>query len=262
MTIFTSPAQCYSEYRPRYPQRLIDDLRERTVGERGQRLIDWGCGTGELAIPLSPHFDRVTAIDAVAEMIAMAEANGQRDGVENVEWLTGRAEQLELAPESCDLIVAGSAFHWMDRELLARRALTALGSGGALALAAGAGGGAGNIQRRSEEWHGLAVECLNGYAGDRPTEPRRRKPETTRAHQDFLGPAGFRVERHEYPTDYSWRAEEAVGFLYSIGVVSPHLLGDGREDFERELCDALDRLDPAGGLHERIDYNLTIAYKP
>jgi ubiquinone/menaquinone biosynthesis C-methylase UbiE len=45
-------AKNYSDYRPRYPQRLIDDLREHTVGDHGDCFIDWGCGTGELTLPL------------------------------------------------------------------------------------------------------------------------------------------------------------------------------------------------------------------
>lgn len=51
MTISASAAQRYADYRPRYPARLIDDLLKRTVGDRGERLVDWGFGTGELTLP-------------------------------------------------------------------------------------------------------------------------------------------------------------------------------------------------------------------
>lgn len=61
--LFSSTAMYYSKYRPRYPDGMLQDLLRMTVGDRGRHLVDWGSGSGEVALPLSASFDRVTAID-------------------------------------------------------------------------------------------------------------------------------------------------------------------------------------------------------
>lgn len=253
---FTDVAQNYADYRPRYPQRLIDDLRKRTVGDRGGWLVDWGSGTGELAFPLSPFFDRVTAIDISAAKVTVAQANARLEGIENIEWLVGRAEDLEIAPVSCDLIAAGSSFHWMDRELLAKRAFEGLKPGAALVLV---GGGGRDIRKGDAEWEKLAVRCVKKHVGELD-EGDRPKPEVRKKHGEILTAAGFRIERSDYPTDLSLHVDEVVGYLYSIGVA--RILADRREAFEREFVDGLARIDPAGVFEERFDFYLEIAHKP
>jgi tRNA/tmRNA/rRNA uracil-C5-methylase (TrmA/RlmC/RlmD family) len=60
--LFTGTADYYARYRPRYPERLLQDIRELVEGVQAEYLVDWGCGTGEVALPLSPSFKRITAI--------------------------------------------------------------------------------------------------------------------------------------------------------------------------------------------------------
>jgi SAM-dependent methyltransferase len=254
----TNAAQNYADYRPRYPRQLIDDLRKRSIGERGERLVDWGCGTGELTLPLSPFFARVTAVDISPAMVSVGRASARRAGIENIEWCVDRAENLEMAPESCDLITSASAFHWMDRELLARRAYRALRSGAMLALVGGAGG---NLWRGTVEWQQVAVECLEKHIGGR-TPGGRRAGQASKRHDDFLVTAGFEIERLDYPADCSWQIDEVAGYLYSITGWIPGVLGDKRKAFEREFSDALARANPSGVIHQTIDFYLLMASKP
>lgn len=258
MSIFTNSPQAYSDYRPRYPQQLIADLCDRTVGDHAEHLVDWGCGTGELTIPLSRRFARVTAIDVHDGMIAVARSNAQRKGVGNVEWIVGRAEDFEIEPDSCDLIVSGSAFHWMDRDLLAKCAFRGLRRGAAFALV---GGGGRNVWKATSEWHVVALECLKKHVSEPPPRPEW-KHDPTRGHGEFLAPAGFRVEKSRYSAEYSWGAEEIAGYLYSISLDLPLLLGDRREAFEHDLREALARANPSGAFQERFDFYLMIAEKP
>jgi SAM-dependent methyltransferase len=277
-------AQIYVEHRPRYPEALIEDLRLRTIGDHGELLIDWGCGTGELTLPLSRYFDRVQAIDVAEERISIAEEAARRQGVENVEWHVGKAEDLEIAPESCDLITSASAFHWMDRELLSRRAFEGLRIGGAVAITGGAGD---DIWRGTKEWHRVAIECLGKYLDQpsskeegsggtkqrqvaksppRPLSPDPLKSAETPApakrwHTDFLEVAGLQVESLKHPTEFVWPVDEVAGYMYSITGGLPWKLGDQREAFERDFSEALTRLDPSGVMRDTIDFFLIIATK-
>ena len=255
---FTSIAQNYSDHRPRYSAELIDDLRELTVGERADYLVDWGAGTGELAIPLSPRFERVVAIDAHPGMVSVGRVNARNEGAEHIEWHIGRAENFEVEPESCDLIVSGSAFHWMDRQLLGRRAFEGLTPGSALALVAGGGR---DVWKGSSEWHELAVVCLKKHV-ENPGVRKVRKHDLTKAHADFLVPLGFELEDRRYSTVHSMGPDDVIGYLYSISFALPGRLGDRRELFETELRELLTRANPSGVFQEQFDFRLTIARKP
>lgn len=273
-------SQIYAEHRPRYPESLIEDLRLRTVGGHGGLLIDWGCGTGELTLPLSRHFDRVRAIDVSGERISIAEESARREGIGNIEWQVGKAEDLEIAPESCDLITSASAFHWMDRELLSERAFAGLKPGGAVAVTGGAGD---DIWRGRKPWHRVAIECLGRYL-DRPSSEEKQggdhsqaqagKPEREKSgkpqsaepgkrwHADFLQAAGFEVEELQHPTEFAWSVDEVAGYMYSITGGIPWTLGDRRADFERDFSEALTRLDPSGVMRDTINFFLIVATKP
>jgi SAM-dependent methyltransferase len=199
----------------------------------------------------------VTAIDNDPEMIAVARRKASEACVPNIDWVVGRAEDLAIAPATCDLITAGSAFHWMDRELLSQRAHAGLKDGAAFALI----GGGSSVWEQNAEWHSIAVGCLRTYLG----EPRRAGSRTygvTKKHQDFLTPAGFSVESRDYPTEHSWTADAIIGYLYSTSFAGSQVLGDRREPFERDLRDALARAQPDGVFHEELDFYVIVAHKP
>jgi len=250
--MFSGAAAYYDRYRPPYPTALLRDLR-REAAAGGTRLVDWGCGTGELTLPLGPSFDEVIAVDIDADMIAAARAKADQLGQSHVRWIVGSAESLALPDDSVDLIVAGSSFHWMDRGLLAGRAYRALTAGGAIGVA----GGGSSVWDVTCEWHEVAVASMKRWLGE-----QRRAGSGTYAvagrHEDNLRSAGFRLEHRRYRVAYRWSADSIVGYLYSTSFAGPAVLGDRRQSFEAELRAGLARLSPDDSFDEVLDYHLLI----
>ncbi len=104
--------------RPPYPAALVD-LTLAVAGVPRPRLLDLGCGTGELTRRLAPHAGHVTAVDRSARMIAAARAaaGGQAS---NIEWIVADAEEAPAAG-SFDLAIAAESFHWFDWPLACAR---------------------------------------------------------------------------------------------------------------------------------------------
>jgi len=68
--LYSSAVAYYAQYRPGYPQDLVDALAAGTGLDGTQHMLDIGCGTGQVTIPLARHARTVVAIDPVAGMLA------------------------------------------------------------------------------------------------------------------------------------------------------------------------------------------------
>jgi SAM-dependent methyltransferase len=255
-SIFVGTADYYAKYRPRYPQPMLDDLVSLSVGTHGRSLVDLGSGTGEVALPLSPSFDAVTAIDLDPAMVALAEAKARDGGIDNVTFLVGPAEELEVADGTADLVVAGSSFHWMDRDMLAPRIYRWLTATGIVAVL----GGGSEVWEAKAGWHVVAVAALQHWLGE-----RRRAGSgsytVTKRHGDLLEPAGFSVQSRHYLVEYVWDADSIVGYLFSTSFANPSVLGDNAAAFEADLRARLHELNPADEFPETLDFYALIGRK-
>ena len=114
--LFSSAVDYYAQYRPGYPQSLVDALAARAGLDGTQRVLDVGCGTGQLTIPRARHARAVVAIDPVAGMLARGQQAAQAAGAGNVTWLEGDSSQIAaLAGPGADLAVFAASFHWTGR---------------------------------------------------------------------------------------------------------------------------------------------------
>ena len=118
-------------HRPDYPPALHQRLLELSPGRT--RLLDLGCGPGKLAGALAPHFADAVAVDPSAAMLRLGQAlDGGAN--RNIRWVQSRAEDLDLAPASIDLAVAGASLHWMDPAELFPKLARAMTPGAVLAV--------------------------------------------------------------------------------------------------------------------------------
>ncbi len=123
---FSTQAADYARFRPTYPPALFDYLATVAPG----RQLAWDCGTGngQAALALAQHFERVLATDASAEQIARAVPHPQ------IEYQVQRAEDVDLAPGSADLVTVAIAVHWFDLELFYSAVRRVLAPQGVLAV--------------------------------------------------------------------------------------------------------------------------------
>lgn len=100
-------------------------------------VVDVGCGTGALSIPISERLRtaRVIGIDGDPEVLNLARS---KSGADAVEWAEGLAGSLPLADGEADVVVTSLVLHHLPlatkREMLAE-AHRVLRSGGRLIVA-------------------------------------------------------------------------------------------------------------------------------
>jgi ubiquinone/menaquinone biosynthesis C-methylase UbiE len=104
----------------------------------GDQIVDLGCGTGQLSLPLAGHGARVLAVDVSPAMIARLEVNARDRSLSGVEGIALPIENLSLPPESFDLVVTSYALHHLrdpDKNRVVSAAYHWLRPGGTLIIA-------------------------------------------------------------------------------------------------------------------------------
>ncbi len=123
---FSSRAEGYAAFRPHYPDALFRFL----AGCCAEPAVAWDCatGSGQAALGLAAHFQRVVATDASAAQVVRAPAHPR------VTYAVAAAEATPLAAASVDLVTVAQALHWLDRPAFFREAIRVLRPGGLVAV--------------------------------------------------------------------------------------------------------------------------------
>jgi len=107
-------------------------LREAAL-QPGEQVVEVGCGTGRLTLPLSARTPaRVTGVDAETRMLEVARG---KDTAGRVEWVRGSAYRLPLPEGTAALVVMVMVVHLLRQRVRAfTEARRILRPGGQLSL--------------------------------------------------------------------------------------------------------------------------------
>ena len=130
--VFNEIAVEYDRNRPPYPDVLVEQACEVAGIGDGDRVLEIGCGTGQLTRSLLARGLRVTALEPGDRLIGVAEENLKDAG--DVEFIHARFEDTQLPRESYEAVFSASAIHWVDPDLSWRKIADALAPNGTLAL--------------------------------------------------------------------------------------------------------------------------------
>jgi ubiquinone/menaquinone biosynthesis C-methylase UbiE len=115
---FTGRAEDYDRYRQRYPtEEVLTHLRKWCGLEPDWLVADIGAGTGMLAEVFLENGNRVLAIEPNLDMRDQMHATFDRLGkCWRLEIINAAAEATTLPAASIDMVAAGRAFHWFDKD--------------------------------------------------------------------------------------------------------------------------------------------------
>jgi SAM-dependent methyltransferase len=130
--VFNEVALEYDRNRPTYPDALIDQALKVAGITAGDRVLEVGCGTGQLTRSLLARELRVTAVEPGDQLIRIAERNLK--GAGDVEFVHAGFEDIHLPRASYEAVFSASAIHWVDPDLGWRKIADVLAPGGTLAL--------------------------------------------------------------------------------------------------------------------------------
>jgi len=249
---FAGRAALYVRYRRGYPAELILRLRQFSRGGHG-RLLDLGCGTGQLLLQLAGFFDDAVGIDPEPDMLREAERAAREREVPNAQWIEAGSRDLEesaLALGCFDLVTVGTAFHFMEpRTTLA--ALQRIGDGVAVAYAGSP------MWLHPDPWAKALRGVLEARLGPLRdldfTEEALGVCEATMHDLGYLG-----IERWEQSYEETIDIDFVVGHILSA-TSTQQIPPAQRRNFEDDVRSAITAVAPSGHVVETVVIRAIIA---
>ncbi|OGN88474.1 MAG: hypothetical protein A2158_08135, partial [Chloroflexi bacterium RBG_13_46_14] len=231
---FKGTAWYYARYREGYPEEFFELLRSKFSLSGDDRILDHGCGTGQIAIPLAGSVKEVVAMDPEPEMIAEGREQAALSGVKNITWINSGSEDLPSLREKLgefNLVTIGTAFHWMDRKKTLNDLYGMITRNGGIVVA-------GNNSIWTEhpyEWQTVIKDLIKKYLGEERRAGSGVFKSPGSRHEEVIKESLF---KHMETWKYLWTRistlDEVIGNLYSTSMANPTVLGEKKEAFESE----------------------------
>ncbi len=257
-TLYQGSAPYYLRGRLPYAPGLADRVARLLSLDGHGRLIDVGCGPGILTLLLAHLFNEAVGVDPDAALLAEAERRATEAEIANVCWVRARGEELPAGLGTFRVATFGQSFHWMDRARVAATIFAMLEPGGAFVHVSDV------KDDRPESGDGLPYPSPPAAAIDHLVRtylgPVRRAGQGVLRHgtpsneaavlraAGFTGPEYERLPAHELLTR---TAADLVAQVYSLSSSAPHLFGNRRAEFERELRQVLREASPSNRFTEQ-----------
>jgi len=140
--LFNDVAELYDRVRPGYPDSVVERvLACASVPEDG-KILEVGCGTGQLTVPLAKRGYEITAIDRGPDLAHVASQNCSAFSKTRI--INSTFEEWEGVLHSFDLVTSAQTYHWFDPNYGIQHASSSLKHTGSIALIW-------NVQNRSRD---------------------------------------------------------------------------------------------------------------
>jgi ubiquinone/menaquinone biosynthesis C-methylase UbiE len=261
--IFSGTAWYYARFRPDYPEAVIRLMLEKFHLDRKSRVLDLGCGTGQISLRLAPYVFEVIGIDPQADMLKEGSSIACERGLSNIKWMPGDSAKLKCIKGDIgeiDLTVIARAFHWMDREQTLRDLYHLTKRGGGIAIIWDDGP---RDSITASKWKLALDEAVRFWLGEvRLAGTKGTYAHPTRRFEDYLQESEFRnLESVEIKIGRTWTTDQIVGYLYSTSSSSIPVLGDEKERFEADVRRRLHAINSEGVFEEEVTTSLLMGCK-
>ncbi|KAK4233427.1 S-adenosyl-L-methionine-dependent methyltransferase [Achaetomium macrosporum] len=236
-------------------------LIQRLAIEPGMRVLDVGCGPGNLTAHIADLVGEngsVVGVDPSKERIAIALESNIRP---NLSFSEGRAEDLSRFPAtSFDIVFVNSTFHWVQDQPAALREFARVlkPGGGRLGISGGSGDFVAAHEKIKEDV--LAREPYREYPEESPPKFLKR-----RELEKLLDDAGFadrtivvnKIVKAAKDAEamIDWLVTSSSGKTY--GGIPEHLRPRAREEMKREW----EKLVTEDGIRMDMELLVTVAVK-
>jgi SAM-dependent methyltransferase len=233
-------ADFYHRYRHGYPSAVLDAL-VGAFGLAGQDVVvDLGCGTGQLTLPMAARVRAVVGVDPEPDMLQRARRAARERDVRNVSWAIGADTDITalrdlLGDHSVAAVTAGQALHWMNHQALFRAAIPLLRPGGGVAVVTNGT----PLWLHGTDWSRALRVCLEHWLDTELTFACGTDEQSQRRYADDLAAAGYDVLSAAFDYHAELDLDQLVGGIFSALPVTRLPPPDQRPAFAEQIRSAV-----------------------
>jgi SAM-dependent methyltransferase len=207
-------ATYYAKYRRGYPSAVVHALVGALGLSSADTVIDLGCGSGQLTLPLAGRVARVIGVDPEPDMLRHARIAESEGPANIVEWIVGTVDDLPEISAQYGLVGAitvANAIHLVDRGPLFTTAQTALRPGGGLAIIANGT----PLWLQDTAWSRALRTFLEGWLQTELTNYCGTDDATRSVYQHELMALGYHTEELRLAYTDTLTLDQIVGGVFS-----------------------------------------------
>lgn len=251
-------ARNYARYRRGYPPQVVDVLVGAFTLDESSVVLDLGCGTGQLTLPLAGVAGSVIGADPQSDMLSLARVSAIEQGITGISWLLAADQDVPtlgrlLGRASLTAVTIGNAIHLMRPAILFGDLAPLIRPTGGIAVIANGSPiwlhdttWARALRAHNEKWFGPITSSCGTSGGER------------QGYRDALATAGFTdIDQTVISYDEQLTLDYIIGHLYSA-ITDTQITGADRVAYTNELRDALLETEPTGFFTEHVDVDILI----
>ena len=259
---FSGKAGYYARYRRGYPAGVFDAIIAGFDLTPSSEILDLGCGTGNVAIPLAERGFLIHAVDPEPEMLAEGRKRSRGSGCCQIRWRVGADSTLVgLGLPPLRLCTMGLSFHWMDQEAVLRVLDGIIGPGGGIACISRNDSFFSHLENG---WGDAVKDVLREMLGDAWDYSGRMKNRQGMRHETgfdevFAASPFPATEKRTFTVRETLTIDDIIGLQLSTSYAAPELLADRYDEFRTLLTRRLLDLEPSGIFTEESVIHLIMA---
>jgi SAM-dependent methyltransferase len=232
-------AAYYHQYRHGYPSAVIDALAGAFKLTGQDVVVDLGCGTGQLTLPMARQVRAAIGMDVEPDMLEHARQAARDTDVRNVMWLLGADTDIPvlrrlLGDASVGAVTIAQALHWMNHEDLFKAVVPLLRPGGGIAVVTNGT----PLWLQETDWSRALRDVLERWLGTTLAYACGTDELSQRRYSEDLASAGFDVFTTAVEYVATLDLDQLVGGVYSaMGSRIP--AASQRPAFAEEICAAV-----------------------
>ena len=255
--LYRSTHEYYAKYRPDIPEKVVNLIIEYFDIKPTDRVLDIGCGTGQVALVMDGKCAEMVCLDPDPKMLEWAK-RATKGSNTKLAWLNCAAENLNKIREkmgSFKVATICRAFHWMDQEQVLKDLNGLIDKNGGIAIF-----GDGSFWTGKEEWKQAVKKVVQKYLG----KERRAKDKTfqqpSERWEDMIARSCFnKIEVQQLSVTRTWNVESIIACLFSTSFARPDYFGDQLYAFKRDIRKTLLSLDQRGIFQENAVFSIILA---
>lgn len=257
--IFNGTYRYYAKYRPGIPEKVINLIVKYFDLKLGDRVLDIGCGTGQIAIAMDGRCKEMVCLDSDPKMIEQGKKRMKGSKTKLV-WINKGSQDLGKIRKELGifkLAIISRAFHWMDQKQVLKDLEEIISEDGGIAIL-----GDKSLWTGREKWQKAVKRIIQKYLGKERRAGEGAFKQSDESWEDLIAKSAFRfVKTNNIPVVREWGVESVIGWLFSSSFASPDYFGNRLNAFKEDIEKTLLAINPKGVFRETAIWTIILASK-